>query len=416
MDKYEKLEKLGQGGQGKVYKVRRRRDDKLFVLKTIKCADDVYLKRAQVEVDVMQGVNHRHVVRLEESFEYKGSNSLYLCIVMEYCPGSDLYQLFRKAKKGLIPAFTEAEQTRWICQIASALQHLHERDLWHRDIKSGNIMFDSSGDLKLGDFGLSATYNIKGHNTVVGTPYYYAPEVMLGERYSNKVDIWNLGVTVLELLTLKMQPINAEILHDKSGAGVMLGSKTARKIASIVAEKGYSSKFGVLLCGMLSRRADDRPSAREILQQLATDGSGGTEHLLSGEKGSGACADLRARLSSLPLFQSYPQKRARHKQKHPHPTEDASSSSLPRASDPHDDDSPGSPGHRARAVARRPMPPAAADAGRRPAGFGAFSPHTPGSPTSPRYSPTYGVHHHHAGSPASPASPTFHRPLAVARG
>ena len=313
MERYEKVEKLGQGGQGKVYKVRRKTDGGIFVLKTIKCGDNSCLRRAQTEVDIMKGVNHRHIIRLEESFEYRGAKDLYLCIVMDYCPGGDLYQLFRKVKKGQLKPFSEATLVKWITQIASALQYLHERDMWHRDVKTGNIFFDANGNLKLGDFGLSATYNIKGHNTVVGTPYYYAPEVMLGEKYTNKVDIWNLGVCVLELVSLRMQPINAEVLNDKEGCTIALGTKTSSRIMKETIDRGFSKKFGILLCSMLSRHAADRPAAREILQLLCY---GKQSELFSGEtSNTAACDALKAHLNSLPLFQGQnsPKKKAKRR-------------------------------------------------------------------------------------------------------
>eukprot|EP01063_Lacrimia_lanifica_P013489 TRINITY_DN2012_c0_g1_i1.p1 TRINITY_DN2012_c0_g1~~TRINITY_DN2012_c0_g1_i1.p1 ORF type:complete len:419 (+),score=154.59 TRINITY_DN2012_c0_g1_i1:88-1344(+) len=291
MDAYEKIEKLGQGGQGKVYKVRRKKDKGVFVLKMINCTDQAFLKHAQIEINVMKETRHKHIVHMVDSFSYKSANHLYICIVMEYCEKGDLYQIFRKAQKGQLKPFSERTLVRWICQIASALQYLHDRDLWHRDIKSANIFFDKNNTLKLGDFGLSATYSINGHATVVGTPYYYAPEVMLRQKYTNKVDIWNLGVVILELLTLKNQPINAEVLNNRAD---VVGD-----VMRTCAQKGFSKKFGLVLCSMLSRDESNRPSAREIIQQLSDDDA----FLLGQSCNSPKVRDmLRNHINSLPLF------------------------------------------------------------------------------------------------------------------
>eukprot|EP00659_Diplonema_papillatum_P014534 gene14534-22244_t len=314
MNAYEKIEKLGEGGQGKVYKVRRKHDGEVVVLKMINCTDNAFLKHAETEITVMKGLEHPHIVKMLESFTYKGTRHSYICIIMEYCNGGDLFQKFCKVKKER-GRFDEQAIFDWISQISSALQYLHLKDLWHRDVKAANILFTDNGKLKLGDFGLSATYNSKGHNTVVGTPYYFAPEVMLHEKYTNKVDIWNVGVVVLELITLKQQPINVEVLCDQNNV--------KEKVMKLVTDRGYSRKLGMLVSSMLAKDAQERPSAREVLQQLCgsrrhsgqddsdTSASNGSnkgaagqqdDHLLMGENPRDAqTKELRQRLAALPL-------------------------------------------------------------------------------------------------------------------
>eukprot|EP01064_Diplonema_japonicum_P013466 TRINITY_DN21016_c2_g1_i1.p1 TRINITY_DN21016_c2_g1~~TRINITY_DN21016_c2_g1_i1.p1 ORF type:complete len:405 (+),score=51.52 TRINITY_DN21016_c2_g1_i1:57-1217(+) len=288
MNQYTKIEKLGEGGQGKVYKVRRKADNVVVVLKMINCTERSYLKHAMTEVEVMRNLRHPHLVSLVDHFTYQGNTHKYICIVMPHYPNGDLFKKFceMKSAKG---RFSEPILIKYLTQICSGLQYLHGTDSWHRDVKASNVLIDAKGDLRLADFGLSATYSNKGHATVVGTPFYFAPEIMLHEKYTNKIDIWNVGVLLLELITLRQHPINVEVLCEKS--------ETQKKILSMVTERGYSKMMAMLVSSMLAKNASDRPSAREVMQQLPTCDT----NLIQGDSSPQAQADLRSRLKELDL-------------------------------------------------------------------------------------------------------------------
>ena len=85
-------------------------------------------------------------------------------------------------------------------KLLSAVNHCHSLKIAHRDIKPENILITESGDLKLIDFGLSKQVKYKKMKTIVGTPYYIAPEVLTG-KYGVKCDIWSLGVIMYILLS-----------------------------------------------------------------------------------------------------------------------------------------------------------------------------------------------------------------------
>eukprot|EP01063_Lacrimia_lanifica_P012108 TRINITY_DN18718_c0_g1_i1.p1 TRINITY_DN18718_c0_g1~~TRINITY_DN18718_c0_g1_i1.p1 ORF type:complete len:661 (+),score=220.81 TRINITY_DN18718_c0_g1_i1:147-1985(+) len=258
MDRFERIDKLGEGGQGKVYKVRKKASGEEVVLKMINCSDPTFATLAEREIEVMKACDHPHIINFEESFRHNGKSGNWVCLVMQYCAGGDLFTKFKNAVQEK-RKFSEQQIISWICQIASGLHYMHERDLWHRDIKAANILFDGEGVVKLGDFGLSSTYSSDGHKTVVGTPFYFAPEIMLNQQYSNKVDIWNLGVVMLELLTFRQIPVNVEVLRN---------DRMQQQIMASIEKEGYSKKLALIIASMLGRGPDDRPSAKEILQQL----------------------------------------------------------------------------------------------------------------------------------------------------
>ncbi|XP_072324775.1 mitogen-activated protein kinase kinase kinase 2 isoform X2 [Scyliorhinus torazame] len=105
-------------------------------------------------------------------------------------------------------ALTENVTRRYTRQILEGVSYLHSNMIVHRDIKGANILRDSAGNVKLGDFGASRRLQTiclsgTGMKSVTGTPYWMSPEVISGEGYGRKADIWSVGCTVVEMLTEK---------------------------------------------------------------------------------------------------------------------------------------------------------------------------------------------------------------------
>lgn len=127
---------------------------------------------------------------------------------MEYCENGDMAQLIKKCKneKDYV-----AEDVIWkiFMQIILALRECHENKecgkILHRDIKPGNVFFDSSNNVKLGDFGLSRILSDESvyAQTNVGTPYYMSPEQIHEQNYDEKTDIWSTGCVLYEMVALK---------------------------------------------------------------------------------------------------------------------------------------------------------------------------------------------------------------------
>lgn len=204
-DYYEIIDDIGEGKFG-VVKLGVHKNTKLKVaIKTIK-KDNLKTKQDQelvkTEIDIMKLCRHPNIVSLLDHFE----NSDYIFIVMEYIQGGDLTKYVRSYYGGknnkILPEKRVAELTK---QLASGLNYLHHYGIIHRDLKPDNLMLTEksiSAEIKIMDFGLSKMMH---HGEKVadgfGTLSFVAPEVLLRKPYNSKVDVWSLGVTILNLLS-----------------------------------------------------------------------------------------------------------------------------------------------------------------------------------------------------------------------
>ncbi|OCT75448.1 hypothetical protein XELAEV_18030628mg [Xenopus laevis] len=126
-----------------------------------------------------------------------------LSIFVEYMPGGSI-----KDQLKAYGALTENVTRRYTRQILQGVSYLHGNMIVHRDIKGANILRDSAGNVKLGDFGASKRIQTicmsgTGIKSVTGTPYWMSPEVISGEGYGRKADVWSVACTVVEMLTEK---------------------------------------------------------------------------------------------------------------------------------------------------------------------------------------------------------------------
>jgi len=194
---------LGTGHHGSVRRCQDRRTGKRYAVKSIqKSQRSVKPAGLRREISLLHEMSHDGIIGLRDAFE----DAEYLHIVTELCEGGELFdQIVERATDGSSPGcFDEAEASRVLFQILNAVQYLHDRDIVHRDLKPENILFDAKDgtSVKLIDFGLARRHDdqLDGPmRTVVGTPYYIAPEV-LGKRYDRACDLWSVGVIAYILL------------------------------------------------------------------------------------------------------------------------------------------------------------------------------------------------------------------------
>ena len=202
MENFEIISKLGSGGFSKVYKVKRKIDNKIYALKKVQILNLSEKQKLSSlnEIRVLASIKSKYVVNYKEAFLDEKDSSL--CLVMEYADRGDLENRIKEQKKKG-KYFNEKDIWRVFIQLVKGLKSLHDLDILHRDIKSSNIFLFSDGTAKLGDLNVCKilSNNILGH-TQAGTPSYAAPEVWMEKPYGLKSDIWSLGCVLYEIISL----------------------------------------------------------------------------------------------------------------------------------------------------------------------------------------------------------------------
>ena len=190
------LEMLGEGSFGKVFKAMHHERNQVVAVKVVSLEEDN--GELEREIELLNECDHANVVQYYGSFVHQSK----LWIVMEYCEGSSLLDVMSACGRCL----TEPQTAAALAACTSALHYLHERRRVHRDIKAGNLLLNSDGVVKLADFGVAAIVGntLTRRRTVIGTPFWMAPEVITSQRsnpdgYDEIADVWSLGITAIEM-------------------------------------------------------------------------------------------------------------------------------------------------------------------------------------------------------------------------
>ena len=187
------IKELGEGNFGNVSLVYSKKNNYLYAIKARKqnpYFTEKILKNIDIEKEILLKVDSPFIVKLVKSLEYK--NNYYL--LMEYLEGKDLFEVIRDI--GLL----NKKQTIFFSAIIFlAIKYLHKRKFIYRDIKPENIIVIKNGYLKLIDFGTVKEITDRTC-TIIGTPHYMAPEVILGEGYSFQIDYWSIAICMYEFI------------------------------------------------------------------------------------------------------------------------------------------------------------------------------------------------------------------------
>ncbi|CAH9072213.1 unnamed protein product [Cuscuta europaea] len=233
IEDFEIIKPISRGAFGRVFLAKKRATGDLFAIKVLKKADMIRKNSVEsilAERDILISLRNPFVVRFFYSFTCR--DNLYL--VMEYLNGGDLFSLLRN-----LGCLQEDMARVYIAEVVLALDYLHSLNIVHRDLKPDNLLIGPDGHIKLTDFGLSkvglinstddlssssgssllGNANLKAQpsikrekrqkNSVVGTPDYLAPEILLGVGHGATADWWSVGVIMFELL-VGIPPFNAE--------------------------------------------------------------------------------------------------------------------------------------------------------------------------------------------------------------
>ena len=216
-------------------------------------------KQIYNEATIMKKLFHPNVISFKDVF--KDVKLDYFYIVMEYANDGDLSKKIKAQKQKTFGEkyFSEEKILQYFYQICRGLQYIHSKNIIHRDIKSQNIFLMKNGKIKIGDFGIAkALTNSKNNaSTVIGTPYYFSPEIINGEPYNYKTDIWSLGVVLYEMCCLK--------LPFESNNIAQLSIKIMKGKYDPIPNK-YSRNMANLIKDMLNLDQKLRPSITEVMQ------------------------------------------------------------------------------------------------------------------------------------------------------
>jgi NIMA (never in mitosis gene a)-related kinase len=254
MDQYKVVKEIGKGGYGRALLVRSVKNGELKVVKEMDLTgmSAEARKKASHEAEILSTLKHTNIIRYRNNTRAKAK----LFILMDYADGGDLGTLIQNRKGKPIP---EDVILDYFVQICLALKHIHDRKIIHRDLKPQNIFLAAGNIAKLGDFGISRALEHTGDlaKSAVGTPYYCSPEICSGGGYNSKSDIWSLGCTLYELMSLK-RPFTGKNVGD------IMRRVISRTPAPLPNQ--YSQEIRDLAFRLLAKRACDRPSINEILQ------------------------------------------------------------------------------------------------------------------------------------------------------
>jgi serine/threonine protein kinase len=245
---------VGEGSYGAVYKARDRLNGMEVAVKVLDLqGDDAQAADLRREINILQSCQCKQIVAYGGAYVKDGQ----LWISMEYCGAGSLSDLMAICETTLV----EQEIAAVMYQSLMGLHYLHKTKKIHRDIKSGNILLTDDGICKLADFGVSAELvqtNAKAR-TMIGTPYFMAPEVLTNQNYDASADIWSMGITAYELAI--GQPPFADI-HPMRAIFQIPTSPPPR----LPDEGQYSKEFREFIECCLQKQPEERLKADQLMK------------------------------------------------------------------------------------------------------------------------------------------------------
>lgn len=245
--------KIGEGSTGVVCIAREKHSGRQVAVKMMDLRKQQRRELLFNEVVIMRDYQHANVVEMYKS--YLVGEELW--VMMEYVQGGALTDIVSQTR-------LNEEQIATVCKsVLQALVYLHSQGVIHRDIKSDSILLTLDGRVKLSDFGFCAqiSKDVPKRKSLVGTPYWMAPEVIMRLSYGTEVDIWSLGIMVIEMVDgeppyFSDSPVQAmKRLRDSPPPKL----RNSHKASPILRD---------FLDRMLTREAAERATAQELLDHF----------------------------------------------------------------------------------------------------------------------------------------------------
>ena len=256
LDKYQRLEEIDEGGTSTVYRGIRMSDEKVVVIKVMALyfhwngTAVIHNRDTEIEcikhISSLEDATNGNITRYLDS--YLLNDELWL--VIEYVEGINLWKV--------LPYVPNEEEIAVIFyNVLKALQCIHNNKIVHHDMKTDNILLGLNGDVKITDFGLSDI--VVPVMTQEGTCWYMAPEQIATDSYDTKVDIWGLGIVLIEVLTMTV-PYGDEEDEERVKELIVENGKP-----SIETDEPLPPDLADFLDQCLTVNPEDRPSATELL-------------------------------------------------------------------------------------------------------------------------------------------------------
>ena len=282
MGKYQILEKIGAGGMGQVYKAFHCSTERIVAIKVILGKgkiDTEVVKRFEREVKAAAKLVHSNIITVFDADQADGR----IFMVMEYIKGDDLGELLRK--KGQLSV---SEVVDYILQAARGLKYAHDQGVIHRDIKPGNILVDSSGNVKIVDMGMAKLESkadeesismLTASASIMGTVDFMSPEQGFSSKNVDaRADIYSLGATLFFLLTRK-------VMFPGDSAFEKLLAHRESPIPSLSNSRaGITPDFEIAFTKMVAKKVEDRYSSMaEVISALSKMEVGGGVNIIGAE-------------------------------------------------------------------------------------------------------------------------------------
>ncbi|KAL3320066.1 p21 protein (Cdc42 Rac)-activated kinase [Cichlidogyrus casuarinus] len=253
-DKYHQLHLIGKGASGIVMLGEHISSKRKVAVKQMSFRLQPKKELILTELQVLRSFSNPNIVNYLDSYLLDKDN---LWVVMEYLDGGSLTDIVTEA------CMTEKQIATVSREVANALVYLHANAVIHRDIKSDNILLGLDGSVKISDFGFCARLNsqVTKRQTMVGTPYWMAPEMVTKRNYGCLVDIWSLGIMILEMVEgeppyLSENPLKALYLIAMNGK------------PEIKSREMFTDDFSHFLDQCLEVDPSKRATAQQLLEHI----------------------------------------------------------------------------------------------------------------------------------------------------
>ncbi|KAJ2946912.1 hypothetical protein O0L34_g16253 [Tuta absoluta] len=252
------LKTIGKGTYGDVYLCENTKSSQLTIVKNIELNLKIqdHIQDIENEVKILSSMSHSNIIKFYDYF-YTDD---HVMISMEYATSGNLAEYMYVKYPKLIK---QQEILFYFCQVLLGVDYMHSKKIIHRDLKAENILLTGEHSLtvKIGDFGISKMLaSAKKTSTVIGTPYYLAPELCEGKPYDMKSDVWALGCLLYEMCT-HTRAFEAETLV---GLVKAITSGSVHPIDLTVYDRGLQD----LIDAMLIILPDKRPTIKDLMGRM----------------------------------------------------------------------------------------------------------------------------------------------------